>query len=245
MDVLEALRDWFELSFVPTIPSAGMQYAVTLAACGCEAHMLWPRKAKIFTVDPETDAKRFYANIETLCTTFRFPPVPGQAQKYHVEMRVPTFCLPLIKRKARANVTLVTDTALLSEDSIEVPEAPSVPRALCSNGCIRMSARGRTTCCRTCVLSDRARHGPTCEERTARGAALPRESTDDSELSLNSATFSELKGLRARMSSSASELTASPTRTDDTEDDFEELLPLTFAIHVPHEIPRGSVGMQP
>jgi len=220
MDVLRALQDEFEMDSLPTIPSDGMEYAVTLGEAACDAHVHWRRKAKIFTVDIETSEKRFYGAIESLCTTFRFPVVPGYVQTYHVEMRVPKRRLGLFQSKVSKNVTLVTDSPLMRAEAAErtpllreTVESPS--RARCSSGCGRLAARGRGACCRTCVLSERARHGPTCDQRTARAGEGPE--------TLCSAVPDRHAGRRPT-SDTDSSFGASPS------DEAEELLPLVFAV---------------
>lgn len=183
MDVLEALQAEFGLATLPTIPSEGLRYAVQLSETACEAQVLWPRKAKIFTVDMDTGERATYASIESVCTAFEFPVASDSTQAYRVGMRVPQRLLGVFQTKVAKRITLLTDSPLLRRTSAPGREVASGAsggsglsremsdvhaRPKCANGCGRPAARDFPDCCRTCCLSDRTRHGPMCEERTAR-----------------------------------------------------------------------------
>ncbi|CAE8584356.1 unnamed protein product [Polarella glacialis] len=163
MDVLQALKDAFKLPALPNIPSDGLQYAVRLSTAGCDAQVLWTKKASIFLCDPEL-GKKFYGDIGSVCTDFQFPAAPGAVQRYKVEMRVPKWCLGPFELKFRQRLTLLTEMPLMPAIT---GGAASSSGARCPNGCGRVTASGRGVCCRTCQLSNGSRHGPVCEQRTS------------------------------------------------------------------------------
>lgn len=236
MDVLEALKEEFRLVLCPTIPTSGMQYAVALSEVECLSQVLWPADSKIFTADPDSDIKRYYATIAALRTSFAFPAKPGVPQKYRVEMRAPQRVWCCFTRNARLSIGLTACGALFPREALDVPELPQVsdkPRTSCSQGCRRIAARGRPTCCRTCVLSQGARHGQRCGERTACAAGASKSRCDRSEECSESPQDQKV-GTKARAQSDAahSDANGSTLAPSESEDEFDEHFPLTFEVEV-------------
>lgn len=164
MDVLTTLRSHFKLSAMPSIASDGMQYAINVSCAGCDACVLWPKRASIFTVDPETGKRQLYGAIGSVRTDFQFPPFPGAVQAYQIEMRVPKWCIGPFRLSFQKRVAVHTDEPLMPAEAEAAPSPPN-SRPTCPNGCNRPVARGYGICCRTCNLSNGKRHGPVCERR--------------------------------------------------------------------------------
>ncbi|CAE7251089.1 unnamed protein product, partial [Symbiodinium necroappetens] len=119
------LRSHFKLSAMPSIASDGMQYAINVSCAGCDACVLWPKRASIFTVDPETGKRQLYGAIGSVRTDFQFPPFPGAVQAYQIEMRVPKWCIGPFRLSFQKRVAVHTDEPLMPAEAEAAPSPPN------------------------------------------------------------------------------------------------------------------------
>eukprot|EP00439_Symbiodinium_sp_Y106_P030795 s266_g3.t1 len=172
----QTLRSHFKLSAMPSIASDGMQYAINVSCAGCDACVLWPKRASIFTLDPETGKQQLYGAIGSVRTDFQFPPSPGAVQAYQIEMRVPKWCIGPFRLSFQKRVAVHTDEPLMPAEAEAAPSPPNSRPPFGTQqpkfkGCNRPVARGYGICCRTCNLSNGKRHGPVCERLQGQAAS--------------------------------------------------------------------------